>query len=175
MAVVVNIEIKPYLKKFLLAKSDNNQEPARFPRKSDYNVMLIRLVTNYNTLTSIPVDDRDNVLEYFRPSRQQLSTESINIVLPTNARKNVLSYNYLSRDSKIEFRKEVRLDFNYEFSRFMYRQLKKGILRTEICEMFKKLYDITEDELKTESLYRYSSRLLEDISSNCQDNNTLNQ
>lgn len=164
--VTVDIELKPYLKKYLVSKSENKQVPVRFPRKHDYNVMLIGLVTNYNCLKSIPIEDRENVKRYFCPSRHKNPQDGIAIILPFNDRKNVRSYNYLSIESKKKFTFEVRVDFNFEFSRYMYYELKKGKLRTEIVEAFKKLHNIAEDELKSESLYRFSSRLIEKIEDN---------
>jgi hypothetical protein len=159
--ITVNIEIKPYLKKFLLKKSVNQETPVRFPNKHHYNLMLLNLVTNYNSLQAIPVEDRENVLEYFHGSRKPEG--EISIILPFNERKDIRSYRYLSVKSKQIFRNEVRIDFNFEFTRFLVRNLKKGVQRLDICNEFKNLYEIGEDELKTESLYRYSTRLLEEF------------
>lgn len=159
--ITVNIEIKPYLKKFLLKKSTNQETPVRFPNKNHYNVMLLNLVSNYNCLESIPIEDRQNVLEYFHGSKQP--DGEISIILPFNDRKDIRSYRYLSVRSKQVFRKEVRIDFNFEFTRFLVRNLKSGKQRLDICNEFKNHYEISEDELKTESLYRYSSRLLEEL------------
>lgn len=164
--VTVDIELKPYLKKYLVSKSENKQVPVRFCRKHDYNIMLIQLVTNYKCLKSIPVDDRENVRQYFSPSRHKNTCDCISIILPFNDRKDVRSYNYLSVQNKWKFTSEVRLDFNFEFSRFMYRELKRGKQRTDIIEEFKNIHDITDDELKSESLYRFSSRLLQNIEDN---------
>lgn len=165
-SILICLDIKPYLKKFLIAKSENKEEPVKFPRKSDYNVMLINLVTNYNSLNCIPVDDRENVLDYFKSSNQVNGPYRISIILPFNRRKDVRSYNYLSRDNKILFRNEVRLDFNFEFSRYLFTHLKNKERRTDVVDSFKKLYNISEDDLKSESLYRHSSRLLQDIEEN---------
>lgn len=159
----VTIEIKPYLKKWLLAKSENKKFPLKFPRKHDYNILLLNLVTNYNSLSSIPLQDRENVLEYFRPSCQQDPGPGVTIILPFNSRKDIRSYNYLSVASKKTFRREVRMDFNFEFNRFLIENLRKKKRRLDIVNEFKEKYDISEDDLKTESLYRYSSRLLEDL------------
>jgi len=164
--VTVEIEIKPYLKKFLVSKSENGDLPVRFPRKHDYNIMLISLVSNYNCLKSIPIEDRENVKRYFSPSRHRNPHDGIRIILPFNDRKNVQSYNYLSVQNKWKFTSEIRMDFNFEFSRYMFRELKKGIPRNIIVDTFKKMHNITEDELKSESLYRFSTRLLEKIEDN---------
>ena len=159
--ITVNLEIKPYLRKYLVAKSVSKQVPVRFPNKHHYNIMLINLVTNYNSLQVIPIEDRENVLDYFHGSKQP--DDEISIILPFNDRKNIQSYRYLSVRSKQIFRKEVRIDFNFEFARFLVRNLKKGVQRLDICNEFKNQFNIGEDELKTESLYRYSSRLLEEL------------
>jgi hypothetical protein len=161
--VTVNIEIKSYLQKFLISKSKNKVIPLRFPNRHDYNILLIRLVTNYNSLKEIPVKDRENVLDFFHMSKQETTGKGVSIILPFNDRKNILSYNYLSVRAKQKFRKEVRIDFNFEFSRYLYRNLKAGKQRIEIVNEFKCLHNITEDDLKSESLYRYSSRLLEEM------------
>ena len=160
--ITVDIEVKPYLRKFLLSKSNNKTEPIRFPNKHDYNILLWRLVTNYNNLTNLPVADKQNVIDYFKGSK--LDPESrVSIILPFNQRKDVRSYNYLSVKSKKDFRKEVRLDFNFEFTRFLFHGLKARKQRIIIINEFKCKHKITEDDLKSESLYRYSSRLLQEL------------
>lgn len=161
--ILVNIPIKPYFRKYLLSKSENKQIPLKFPNGHYYNVMMHRLVTNYNSLKQIPVDDKQNVLDYFHNSIQPNQDESIAIILPFNERKDVRSYNYLSVASKKAFRREVKIDFNFEFHRFLVRNLRNGKQRLDIVNEFKELHKITEEDLKTESLYRYSTRLLESI------------
>jgi hypothetical protein len=125
--------------------------------------MLTNLVSNYYSLSSIPIEDRENVIDYFRGSHQP--ADGVPIILPFNNRKNIQSYRYLSVRSKQIFRNEVRIDFNFEFMRFLVHNLRRGMQRLDICNEFKIFYKISEDELKTESLYRHSSRLLEDVCS----------
>lgn len=161
--VTVNLAIKPYLKKFLLSKSANKQEPLKFPSSHDYNIMLRQLTTNYNSLDQFPVADKQNVQEYFHASAQAFDEYGVTIILPFNRAKDPRTYNYLSVKSKKAFRREVRLDFNFEFARFLRRGMKDGIPRSEIINLFKLKHKISEDELKTETLYRYSSRLLEEM------------
>ena len=163
--VTVYIKIKPYLKKYLISKSENKRVPVKFHRKHDFNIMLISLVTNYNYLKQIQIEDRENIKQYFSPSLHK-NPDEICIILPFNDRKDVRSYNYLSVQNKWKFTSEVRLNFNFEFSRFMYRELKKGKQRKDIINEFKKLHNISEDDFKSDSLYRFSSRLLEKIEDN---------
>jgi len=160
--ITIDIEVKPYLRKYLLYKSINKTFPLRFPNRHDYNHMLVKLVTNYNSLSSVPIADKENVMEYFKSSQLQ-NDNNVTIILPFNSRKDIRSYNYLSVKSKIRFRKEVRIDFNFEFSRDLFRGLKDGLPRTEIINLFKRKYNITEDDLKSESLYRFSTRMLQEL------------
>ncbi len=160
----VEIEIKPYLKKFLMSKSVNKQEPLRFPRKHDYNVLLLKLITNYYSLKSIHIEDHQNVINYFKNSKQKNAEKGISLILPFNDRKDVRSYNYLSVSSKKIFRKEVRSDFYFEFSRYLIHNLKHGKRRVDVIKEFMEYYNLTEDDIKTETLYRYSSRLLKELS-----------
>lgn len=158
--ITVNIEMKPYLVKFLQHHAQDKQQPLKFPRKSEYNISLIRKVSNYYSQSSFPVIDREAVLEYHQPSSP--GRECVSIILPFSTKKNIASYNYLSRASKIEFRKEVKDDFNLAFHRFLVKNLQRGMRRTDILNNFMELYALTEDDIKYESLYRYSSRLLEE-------------
>ena len=159
--ITVDIEIKPYLRKFLISKSQNKAIPLIFPRRHFYNFSLLTKVTNYASLDVLPVEDRQNVIDFFRPC--MCDPNHITIVLPFNNVKNIKSYNYLSMKAKTEFRNEVKTHFNLDFIRFMMTHMNKGLERTMICENFKSLHDISEDELKTDSLYRHSSRLLQDL------------
>ena len=44
--ISVFIEMPVYLKKYLLYKSKNKQEPIIFSKGNDYNLLLTRLITN---------------------------------------------------------------------------------------------------------------------------------
>lgn len=159
--ISVDIPIKPYLVKYLIRKSTNKAIPLRFPNKHYFNLLLNNLVTNYNSLNCIPLEDKDNVIEYFKSSSVMPGT--ISIILPYRIAKDPRVYNYLSVKAKKKFRSEVRMTFNIEFSQYLIKHLRLNIPRLQICENFKKHYNITEDELKTETIYRYSSRLLEKL------------
>lgn len=161
--IIVRIRIKPHFKKYLISKSENKVEPIRFPRKHSYNIILINLVTNYNYLTSIPIDDKENVLEYFGSTKYLQAGNYISIVLPFNDRKDIRSYNYISVENQKKFTKEVATDFYFEFSRFLIHNMTpesiRKKMRKRLVEMFKNDYQIEEDDLKLESLYRYSTRI----------------
>ncbi len=163
--ITVSIALKPYLRKYLLYHSENKQEPVRFPRKHDYNLLLVRLVTNYNRLTSLPIEDRESVLSHFRPSTESRSNE-VRIVLPYNERKDIRYYNYLSAAGKHRFRREVWNDFMFDFNRYLIANLRRKKQRLVIVNEFKELFGLTEDDIKTESLYRQSSRILRELSEN---------
>ena len=155
--ITVNIPIKAYLKKYLIEKSISGTEPLIFARKHIYNILLINLVSNYNSLNQIPVADKQNVIDHFSHPDQQ---NSVTIVLPFNERKNILYYNYLSLKNKRIFRNEVATDFYFELARYLIRNLKPESIRKELVKDYKKRYHISEDDLKLESIYRYASRIL---------------
>ena len=159
--ITVNIEMKPYLVKFLIKSSINHELPLKFPRKHPYNVSLLNKVSNYYRQSSFPIQDRDDVLSYFVPNTD--ASQNACIILPFSTKKNILSYNYLSRANKIAFRKEVRDDFNLAFHRYLVRYMRKGMHRTEILARFMNSFGLSENDIKFESLYRYSTRLLEDL------------
>ena len=127
--ITVNIPIKPYLKKYLIEKSINGTEPLIFARKHIYNILLINLVSNYNSLNQIPVADKQNVIDHFsHPDKEN----SVTIVLPFNEKKNILTYNYLSLKNKRVFRNEVATDFYFELARFLIRNLTPGSIRKDL-------------------------------------------
>ncbi len=157
--VTVKVKVPPYLKKYILAQSVNKQEPAIFERKHIYNISLIHKVTNYNRLTSLPVDERDNVMDYFY--NRWKTFEAIQIQLPFNERKDVRYFNYLSVNNKYAFVKEVKEDFYFEISRFLIREMRKRTERKVAIHKFLQQYNITEDDVQLETIYRQTSRILE--------------
>ena len=139
---------------------NRHDEPIKFPIKHYYNRLLLRLVSNYSNLKSIPIKDKQVVLDYLKPSQEKTSDNGAVIILPTNRHINVRYYNYLSGASEREFRITVRTDYNIDFMLYLKKELKKGKQRIQIVNDFKKKYNITEDELKSETLYRHSTRIL---------------
>ncbi len=156
--ITVLVLLKPYLQKYLISKSVNKCLPIRFPNKHFYNLLLINLVTNYYSYKQFPLSEKHNCISYLKPP--SFSPNEIPIVLPYSCKKDITYYRYLSHKSKLLFSQEVKNDFNLEFSRYLVKNLSKKIPRLDICNNFKDMYDISEDDFKTESLYRYSSRLL---------------
>lgn len=158
--ISVKIPIKPVLKKYLQKKSIiHGHDQLRFRDRHPYNILLIDLVLNYNYLKSIPIVDKDNVISHFRSNT--LRHHAVEIQLPYNNRKNILSHNYLSGRAKIKFRKFVWSDFIDEFILYMHTQMRKNVPRTKICLDFMAKYDLTENDIKAESLYRLSTHLLD--------------
>jgi len=110
--ITVKIKVPPYIKKYLIAQSVNKKEPVAFERKHIYNISLIQKISNYNYLEKISLDEKDDVFDYF--FNRWTSFESISILLPFNKRKDVRSFNYISKHCKQEFVTEVKEDFYFE-------------------------------------------------------------
>jgi len=155
---IVSIRLKPYLKKFIISISQNKAEPVRFKKGSDWNMLLKDLVTNYNQLRLLPIMDKERVILHF--SSGYSSNEIINIKLPRFRRKNVDYHNYISFDSEKEFVADITNYYKYCFRRHLRQSLSMGIQRKTAIESFMKLHNISEDDVKYSSLYRYSTRLI---------------
>jgi len=160
--VTVRIKVPAYIKKYMIAQSVNGDEPVVFPPKHIYNISLVKKITNYNYLKYIPLCERDDVYEYFYHTSHQLhSFEYISIVLPFNERKDPRSFNYLGRYSKYQFVKEVKEDFYFELTRYIIKRMRQNVQRKDAILEFTEFYNITEDDIKLETLYRQTTRILE--------------
>lgn len=139
--VTVLIEIKPYLKKYLLKVygGEECKEPIRFPKGNDYNRMLV------HALQKPPKD--------FKPCFDRLNT--IEVVLPYNNLKNIRTFNYLSREDKIKFRKEVDADFTADYKKYISDTMKsENLNRKEATILCIKMYDINENEITFDAFYK---------------------
>jgi hypothetical protein len=157
--VTVKIKVKPYIRKYLIAKSINKAEPIIFDSRNEYGHFLIGLLTNYYHQTSFPITEKENVYAYFNRGRP--NCEFLEIRLPFNRKKNILYTNYLPKHHQQIFINEITADFYQELNRFFKHNLDKGIQRKDILHYFISQYNISEDDLKFESIYRQSSRMLE--------------
>ena len=73
--IYVEIEMPVYLKKYLLAQSENKKEPLHFCTDHDYNILIRQLTTNR------------------RGDKLQKGVETIKILLPFSMRKDPYFYN----------------------------------------------------------------------------------
>lgn len=160
--VTVRIKVPPYIRKYMIAQSENKEEPVVFPHKHIYNISLVQKLSNYNYLRYIPICERENVYEYFyHASNHSATFQYISIVLPFNDRKNVQSFNYLGRSRKYQFVKEIKEDFYFELTRYIIKRLRKNVQRKDAIIEFLEFYNIGEDDIKLETLYRQTTRILE--------------
>jgi hypothetical protein len=160
--VTVRIKVPRYIRKYMLAQSENREEPLVFPKKHIYNISLVQKLCNYNYLKYIPMDERENVYEYFyHASNQSTTFEYVTIALPFNERKDPRSFNYLGRISKYAFVKEVKEDFYFELIRYIIKMMRQNVQRKDSIAQFLEFYEISEDDIKFETLYRQSTRILE--------------
>lgn len=148
--VTVNIPMNAYLRKYLLYKSVNNREPIIFPPKSDYNMLLRSMVTNWY---------KEN------PRMRQPKPQGVEIVLPHDKFKNPNTYNYMSIASQKEFVRHVKRDFFFDFRIYLKECMIMGRQRKDAVIDFLSMLEISEEDLKQESMYRYSSRVLERLKS----------
>ena len=146
--ISVKIEVPSLMKKYLEFQSELSGDIIEFSRKHQYNILLLKLVSNYR-FSEINQEDENFTGDSY-----------VKIRLPFSDRKDVYFYNYMSRQSKITFRHEVNLDFLYEFKRFIRNSIMQGQQRKIAIEQFLEKYNISEDELKYESLYRKYTRYL---------------
>lgn len=157
--VTVKIKVPPYIKKYIVAQSVNKIEPLHFHHKHVYAISLVQKVSNFNACNHFRIDDRGNVREYLSPHHPD--PEHVVILLPYSRDKDVRRFNYLSVNDKRRFRSEVKDDFYFELIRFVIGRMRKNIPRKDAIQLFYEKYHITEDDLKFESIYRQTSRILE--------------
>lgn len=143
----------------MLAHSLNKDEPAIFERKHIYNSKLITLLSNYNKLDKFPVNDREAVLDYFL--RHWRTDQCLTIQLPYNERKDIRSFRYLGINAMQLFINDVKEDFYYKLQKHIKKRSCSNVQRKDSIMEFLKFYDITEDDVLFESIYRQTTRILE--------------
>ncbi len=121
-------------------------------------MLLIDSVTNYHRKTFFPIDDKENVFAYF--NKRWPGCEFVSIQLPYNEYKNVLYYNYLSQEAQHKIISFLKMDFYHELYWLLISKRRKGIQRKDIIFEFLNNYQITEDDILFESVYRQTTRIL---------------
>jgi hypothetical protein len=154
--IVVKIEVPAWMKKFLLYQSENGIEPVEFHRKHRYVLLLNCMLTNrYDT----------NVVN--EPSYNDINSEVVTIRLPWSKLHDVYFYNKISRDNREKFRNEVKSDFYFQYQTEIRNKKMVGIERKQATEYFLDRLNITEDELKYESMYRKFTRYMNKLKLIC--------
>lgn len=138
------LDVKPHIKNYLLTLYGPT-EPITFPKKSDYNNMLVRL------LNPPPGDE-------YTPNFSRL--EKIEIYLPHTNRKCLESSNYLSRDDAKKLRLEIDWDFYSDYRAFIRRKMNEGINRKEAIVLFMEVCNIQDEHLSFSAFYRDYNRQL---------------
>ncbi len=139
--ISVFIEMPTYLKKYLIFQSKNKEEPIVFSEGHDYNLLLIRLITN---------DSRTNP-----PDKSKTGCK---IILPFNKNKDVYFYNKLSEPSREYFRNQLRNNFLYDFRILLKDRNVSFLDRKQVMEFFFLTMKITDDDLNYASFYRSFTR-----------------
>lgn len=137
--ITVSIPMPEYLHRYLMTKAIQEQGALRFHRKSEYNLLLIRLVGNYGKVSPTKPTD-------------------CKIILPTNEIKDVRSYNKLSEHDMEHFKEKVKEDFYYEYFRFVMMHLKQGQCRKEATYQFLEKLNFPDGVNKFDALYKAFTR-----------------
>ena len=149
--ISVTIKVPAWMKKYLEFQSeDKSAKILSFANKHQYNVFLINLVSNYRTV-SVP---------FKKKKETDINNSEVKIYLPFSNRKVIYFYNYISRYSAEIFRREINLDFLLDFKTYLRNNMLQGMQRKIAIENFLKKYNINEDELKFETLYRKYTRYM---------------
>jgi len=157
--ITVSIRVPLYLKKFITAQSLNKAEPLVFHHKHVYAISLLQKVSNFNAQSHFPLHEHDNVKAHLSPHHPDPG--QVIIVLPYSRDKDVRRFNYLSVRASKRFRQEVKDDFYFALIRFIIRRMRQGLQRKVAIQEFYERYGLTEDDLRFESIYRHTSRILE--------------
>jgi len=142
--IPVYIEMPSYLKKYLIFQSKNKKEPIEFQFGSDYNLLLIRLITNTNRT--------------YPPDKNKPGCK---IYLPFNEVKDVYFYNKLSEPSREKFRNHVKNNFLYDFRMLLKHKDHSFFDRKTLVEYYFSTMNITDDDLNYASFYRSFTRYME--------------
>jgi hypothetical protein len=157
--VTVKLKIKPYLKKYLIGKSINKEEPLLFDRKDEFGDIIFSCLTNHDQQKFLSINDKEFVYAYF--NQRWPRGEWCEIQLPYNRNFNVLYKNYLSDHNNRIIVDEITSRFYLELNKYLVFNIDKGVHRKVILHHFLGLYNITEDDVNFDSIYRQSSRMLE--------------
>ncbi len=142
--IVVKIDMPVYLIKFLSAQSVSPEQPLAFPPKSKYNTLLVNLISNHGNIDDLPRDK-----------------SFVKIYLPYNEVKDVYYYNRISEKNRRCFRQEVKADFLFSFQKYIRDKLLIGEQRKKAVSNFMDKYNLTEDDINSDSLYRKYSRYVQ--------------
>ena len=139
--ITINIEIKPHLKKYLIATY--NQEPVQFPYRHNYNRFLVHNITK-------PPKDFKIV-----PANEN----TICIALPKNNLKDISSFNFLSENKKTDFKNEIEEDFWTDAKEYINSKMKDDKLnKKEAIILLMKMWNILESELTFDAIYKHFQR-----------------
>lgn len=155
----VKIKVPPYLKKYIVCQSENKSEPLIFHHKHIYSISISQKLSNFNALKYFDINEKENIKEHLHASTPDHNY--VTILLPYSREKDPRRFNYLSVNDKRKFRQEVRDDFYFEMIRYVIKQMRYNKQRKEAIYEFYDKYNITEDDLKFESIYRHTSRILQ--------------
>lgn len=155
----VTFPVKPYIRKYLIYVSDNKAEPVIF-KKNDHH---------YNKLLSLLISRRTLEMAKYEQFTQGYEDDTSNVTIQLRwtgqyqGRPNITSRTYLSRRRVELFNNYAVKWFKLMGSDFILDRILKGYTRWDAIYMLMDELTITEDEVKAESLYRFFTRLKEEM------------
>ena len=150
----VKIKVLPYLKKYMIAHSVNEQMPVYFENHHWFYLRLLPYIEKYNrTKKKLYPDD----LMSF-PNSNYIDLE---IIIPYYSDKyNLRHKNYISIKNATKFNKEVKTIFYADLVTYLNDfKAKNASLRNFAIDIFLMYFDINEDDVNYDTIYRQMTRV----------------
>ena len=126
MTATIQIPMPPLLKKFLQYKQAiSPEEPLVFPKQHYINKFLRTELVNIDALASMPIDERENVQQYYSsasppPSGRQGVAVAIIAIPNFSGWKVCHKKRFLTIGKKRKFIKTVKAIYNHELEQFYW-------------------------------------------------------
>lgn len=155
----VFIKLPPHLIAFLKLQAKEPKQPLRFGAGSVFNTAIISGVVKYPFYgKNIPKEEEENSRNYFASHKAK---GGVFCVIPNSIKAS--NCNYFPEDAHKRFKIFVNQVFYMELLKFLIELLMKGVSREEALEKFMEHLNLGEDDICKNTLYRQSSRILEDL------------
>jgi ABC-type proline/glycine betaine transport system ATPase subunit len=159
MQPTINITMPPLLIKFLKYKQAiTPQEPLRFPKQHFVNKFLKAHLINIDSLNNMPINEKENVQQYYKPQtlNSQLSTlnSQLSIAIPSfSSWKNHHKKRFITIKKKQLFVKTVKAIYKYEFEQFYWQHFKERKSKQKIANLWLEALHV-DDEILPKSQWR---------------------
>jgi hypothetical protein len=155
---IVNVRVKPYIRKYLIHISENKAEPIIFRKNDHHYNRLLKLLISHSRFRMLkmadPPDEDDSLVQVPIQLRYTCSY---------NDRPDVRDRHFLSREGGQQFNRSVSNWFKLMASDYIAEKVLNGVSRLDAVYMFMEMMAITDDDIKSESFYRYWTRLRNEL------------